>query len=174
MPHSGIWLFCRTHPSWWQPRSSFGRMDTFLTALTHMSALRCCECARSGTGESRKKSGGGGVKPDGKMRADFQLCRKLSHSGGHQVHKVVWGCKHPRLEAAFQTELSVWCLLPPTASCSTATQGQGSVRARPHVPASPFSQMQVRQHNCRSSGQCARSAGDGTLCSPPVVQPRFM
>lgn len=39
-------------------------------------------------------------------------------SRGHRVHKVVWGCKHPRLEAAFQTELSVWCLLPPTASCS--------------------------------------------------------
>lgn len=142
MPHSGIWLFCHTHHPWWQPVSYVGQMDTFhMVSCPHpdvCSAPLWMRLAR--IGEHRKG------KKILKVSTNIQLCRKHSYSGGQKVHEVVWGCKHPRLEAAVPTELSVWCLLPPTASCSTATLGH-----RAHVSLYPILKcrckcIQVRAH----------------------------
>lgn len=44
--------------------------------------------------------------------------------------QAVWGCKHPRLEAALPTELSVWCLLPPTAPHPPAPRPRKGRHAR--------------------------------------------
>lgn len=50
------------------------------------------------------------------------------------MHLVVWGCKHPRLEAVCTTELSVWCLrLLATPYCQVNLFIQYSLKSIPDL-----------------------------------------